>query len=36
MIWQQGEAETLKWQAVERTVDGEPLPESNQTYRRLK
>jgi uncharacterized protein (TIGR02246 family) len=36
MTWEQIDANTAAWQAVEREVGGEPLPDSKQQYVRVK
>jgi uncharacterized protein (TIGR02246 family) len=36
MTWQKIDDKTAKWQAIEREVSGEPLPDAEQTYVRVK
>lgn len=36
MTWQKIDESSAKWQAIEREVSGEPLPDAEQTYVRVK
>jgi hypothetical protein len=36
MTWEQVDANTLAWQAVEREVAGNSLPDASQKYLRIK
>jgi uncharacterized protein (TIGR02246 family) len=36
MTWQKIDDNTAKWQAIEREVSGDPLPDAEQTYVRVK
>ncbi len=36
MTWEKVDADTLTWQALEREVSGESLPDTKQTYTRVK